>query len=147
MRTYYRGPDAVVTSEFFAGRAVPARQYAIRDLRNVRIAHSEPAGSRPTARHALLGMLVIAVASVPLWKASPLAALGLLMLGAPAVAAGALFWRLRPQQWALRATYRGHEVTLYASQDERVFHQVARALRRAIEEARPLAPWGDLAAA
>jgi len=147
MRTYYRGPDAVVTSDVFVGRNAPAAPFAIRDLRNVCITHSEPSDFRPTVAHALIGMLIIAVAAWPLWKASPLYALGLIALGMPGVVAGAMFWRLRPQYWELRATYRGQDVTLYSSLDERVFNQVSRALRRAIEDARPPSPWDDLAAA
>jgi hypothetical protein len=98
MRTYYRGPDAVVTSTVFATH----RLYAIRDLRDVRIHH---------------------------------------------VTNGLVLWRLRPQHYLLRATYRGATVTLYTSTDQRVFNQVTRALRRAIEDAHPPAAWPDLAVA
>jgi uncharacterized protein DUF6232 len=45
----------------------------------------------------------------------------------------------------LRATYRDRPVRLYASTDARVFHQVSRALRRAIENDR--APYAGGAAA
>jgi hypothetical protein len=39
--------------------------------------------------------------------------------------------------WALTAAYRGDEqVTLYTSADVRVFNQVSRALRRAMEDTR-----------
>ena len=144
MRTYYRGPDAVVTSTVFAGRAT-ATPYAIRDLQNVRIARTEQ--PQPSAPHVAAGILAIAVAAWPLWKASPLYALALVALGMPALAAGVVMWRLRPQTWELRATYRVVEVTLYSSTHERVFNQVSRALRRAIEDAHPPATWTDLAVA
>jgi hypothetical protein len=65
----------------------------------------------------------------------------------PALVVGAVFWRRRPQRWELRATYQGQDVELYSSLDERVFNQIARALRRAIEDARPPSEWDDLAAA
>jgi hypothetical protein len=39
--------------------------------------------------------------------------------------------------WHLQATYRGLEARLYSSPDPRVFNQVARALRRSIEDSRP----------
>jgi hypothetical protein len=90
MRTYYRGPDAVVTSAVFAHESAT---YAIRDLRDVCIHH---------------------------------------------VTTGVVLWRLRSRTFLLRATYRGTEVTLYASTDERVFNQVSRALRRAIEDSRTI---------
>ncbi|MFI7539733.1 DUF6232 family protein [Actinoplanes sp. NPDC049599] len=144
MRTYYRGPDAVVTSTVFAGRAT-ARPYAIRDLRNVRIARTEQ--SQPSATHVTAALLMIAVAAWPLAKASPLYALALVALGMPALAAGVVMWRLRPQTWELRATYRGSETVLFSSTDERVFNQVSRALRRAIEDVHPPATWTDLAVA
>jgi len=147
MRTYYRGPDAVVTSDVFVGRDAPAEPFAIRELRNVCITNREPSDLRPTAAHVLIGMLIIAVAAWPLWKASPLYAGGLIALGVPGVVAGAMCWRHRPQHWELRATYRGSDVKLYSSPDERVFNQVSRALRRAIEDARPPSPWDDRAVA
>ena len=144
MRTYYRGPDAVVTSTVFAGRAA-ATPYAIRDLRNVRITRTEQ--PQPSVTHLAAGVLFIAAAVWPLWKASPLYAMALVALGMPALAAGVVLWRLRPQTFQLRATYRGVEVLLYTSTDERVFNQVTRALRRAIEDVHPPATWTDLAVA
>ena len=144
MRTYYRGPDAVVTSTVFAGRGT-AKPYAIRDLRNVHITRTEP--TRPTGVHVAAGLLIIAAIAWPLWKASPLYAWALLALGGPTLSVGAAVWRRRPQTFQLRAAYRGTDVLLYTSTDERVFNQVARALRRAIEDARPPATWTDLAAA
>ncbi len=141
MRTYYRGPDAVVTSTVFAGRAT-AQPYVIRDLRNVHISRAEQ--FEPSGAHVAAGLLIITAAAWPLWKASPLYALTLLALGVPALVAGAVMWRRRPQSWELRATYRGAAVTLYSSSDQRVFNQVTRALRRAIEDAHPPATWTDL---
>jgi hypothetical protein len=145
MRTYYRGPDAVVTSAVFVGCIDPTKPYAIRDLRKVCISHTDAERFGPG--HLTAGLLLIAVAAWPLWQASRLYAVILMALGMPAVAAGAAFWRLRPQHWELRATYRGRDVALYSSADERVFNQVSRALRRAIEDARPPSVWDDDAAA
>jgi hypothetical protein len=100
MRTYYRGPDVVVTTTVFAARG--SQPCAIRELRDVCIHH---------------------------------------------VTTGVVLWRLRPQFFVLRATYRGNTVTLYASTNKRVFNQVSRALRRAIEDARLAATWEKLASA
>ena len=95
MRLYYRGREAVVTSELFVRRHPRPGQFMIRELRNVRIA--------------VPGRLVEAL--------------------------------FRPQlstrEWALWADYRGRSVALYTSPDERVFNQVVRALRRALEETEP----------
>jgi len=144
MRTYYRGPDAVVTSTLFVSRST-AKPYAIRDLRNVHIIRTEP--TQPTAAHVTAGLLIIAAAAWPLWKVAPLYAWALIALGVPALAVGVAMWRRRPQTFQLRAAYGGTDLLLYSSTDERVFNQVIRALRRAIEDARPPATWTDLAAA
>jgi len=146
MRTYYRGPDAVVTSEIFVGNGAPRTQFAIRELRNVCIARTEAEDFRPSAVRITGGLVIIAMAAWPLWMASPSLALALIALGVPATVVAAAFWRLRPQRWELRATYRGADVELYTSADERVFNQVSRALRRAIENVHPPSVW-DFAAA
>ena len=52
----------------------------------------------------------------------------------------------RAQVWELHATYRNAAVVLYASNDARVFNQVGRALRRAMEDADPHARWNGEAA-
>jgi hypothetical protein len=95
MRTYYRGPDAVVTSELFVWLTRPARIFVIRELRDV---------------------------------------------GITGTAVDRGWWRTG--RWSeLRASYRGSDVILFAGTDTRVFNQIARALRRALEEARPHATW------
>jgi hypothetical protein len=95
MRLYYRGREALVTSELFVRRAPSPREFAIRGLRNVRIA---------------VPGRVVEVLFRP---------------------------QLSTREWALWADYHGRSVTLYTSPDERVFNQVARALRRALEECEP----------
>jgi hypothetical protein len=49
--------------------------------------------------------------------------------------------------WQVRATYRGAVTIVYESTDVRVFNQVTRALRRAIEDATPAPTGRDLAIA
>jgi hypothetical protein len=41
----------------------------------------------------------------------------------------------RPRRWELVTVEHGAEVLIFASRDERVFNQVVRALRRAVEHA------------
>jgi hypothetical protein len=78
---------------------------------------------------------------------SPIAyALGAVAVAVPTVWAAART-RTRPRRSELQATYRGSRVVLYASSDVRVFNQVTRALRRAVEDARPPSDDYDLAAA
>jgi len=135
MRTYYRGRDAVVTSELFVRRVTSTKSYAIRDLRNVCIASDQhSARSRPAAG---IGFLGLAGALVALATGS-LDALVLLGPATTLAVAGILLWPRRRANWELRASYRGSTISLYSSCDVTVFNQVARALRRAIEaERRP----------
>ncbi len=138
MRIYYQGPEAVVTSDFFIRRGSAPSTYAIRDLRAVCIAPDEASGLGAigySAAAALLAAFVIFEASSP-WYA-------LAFLGAAAVGVGciAVRRRHRPRRHELRADYRGVRVSLYASSDARVFNQVSRALRRAMENLPPPSSW------
>lgn len=144
MRIYYRGPDAVVTSELFVRRGSPPGRFAIHDLREVTIASAEHEGAQLTT-------VIPFFAAATLVAAAVIAAAGGVLIG---VALGAVALTVclacmvidehRPRRWELRGRYRNEAVTLFSSSDERVFHQVSRALRRAIEESRPL---GGVAAA
>jgi Family of unknown function (DUF6232) len=140
MRTYYRGNDAVVTSELFVRRSASTKSFAIREMRNVCISCADGTGrSKPlVAVAALLGLTATAAA----WSTGSWYALVLFAAAAPTGAA-ALFWRPRPARWELRAVYRGQDVALYASADVRVFNQVTRALRRAIEDDRHAPTWEE----
>jgi hypothetical protein len=137
MRIYYRGPDAVVTSEFFVRRGSPPGRFAIRDLRDVCIAPGETEGVRlsaivlPAAVAALVAAAAVSVAG------GVALAAGILVAASGTGAACAVVQQHRPRRRELRATYRDREVTIYTSTDARVFNQVARALRRAMENARP----------
>ncbi|MFI5494383.1 DUF6232 family protein [Actinoplanes sp. NPDC051859] len=146
MRLYYRGPDAMVTSEHFVHRTpTTTRAFLIRDLRDVCITSVEDPGTPAVA--ALAAMAVMLVAAIPLGKLSPLYAVGFLGLSGFGLATAALLRRSRPRTWMLHAIYHGQSVELYASRDARVFNQVSRALRRAIEDVRPPSSWDDFAAA
>jgi hypothetical protein len=147
MRIYYRGPDVVVTSELFVRHGPAPGRFAIRDLRDVGIAPVVPPGVRPE-------VVVPPAAVAALVTAAVVSAVGgVLVAVAIAVSAGAagvvfaVISQRRPRLWELRATYRGREVTLYVSADARVFNQVGRALRRAIEAEREWPPHTTGAAA
>jgi len=146
MRIYYRGPDVVVTSELFVvRRGSPPGRFAIRDLRDVCIAPGQPEGVRLSAvvPPAAAAVLVAAVAVSA--AGGVLVGVAIAVSAAGAGLACAVVHQHRPRRWELRATYRERSVSLYASTDARVFHQVSRALRRAIENDRP--PFADGAAA
>jgi hypothetical protein len=137
MRTYYRGPDALVTDEHFIWRTPSSQIFAVGELRNVGLIRGGVAPRRPAG--ALIALTLLVAASAAGWVTFgatvgySLAALSL-MITALALAT------LRQQAahiWHLQATYRGLEARLYSSPDPRVFNQVARALRRSIEDSRP----------
>ncbi|MEV6489348.1 DUF6232 family protein [Actinoplanes sp. NPDC051633] len=132
-RTYYRGPDAVVTSELFVWRTKPARIFVIRELGHVGITCGDPDRARPHTTHAAAGSAALAIAVWLIVDAPVLLVATCLAVALPVAAIGA-YWRLRPRLWRLHATYRGDDVVLYASTNGRVFNQVIRALRRAIED-------------
>ncbi|MFF5080653.1 DUF6232 family protein [Actinoplanes sp. NPDC000266] len=143
-RTYYRGPDAVVTDDYFVWRTTPVRSYVVRDLRNVGQlrAVAEPASSVRVSVAAALTVGVIGAGWTVL-EPPHAYAIGLVAVTVPvACTLPSMFRRRGGRAWELHASYRGVEVVLYSCGEERQFNQVKRALRRAMEDARP--PAGDL---
>lgn len=143
-RTYYRGPDAVVTDRLFVWHTTSTQGFVIRELQNVRLVQAETERPRPYTAHLVGGVLILSAAGWTLLKYPAVYALVLLAIAIPAVFAAS--WRTRPRRWEMRATYRGRRVVLYASADSRVFNQVTRALRRSVEDARPASTPYDLLA-
>jgi hypothetical protein len=144
-RTYYRGPDAVVTDRLFVWHTTPTRSFVVRDLRNVVFVRRGMEHLRAYTAYAAVGALILAAAMWTMVQ-SHAYALGILAVAIPTLFA-VVGVQTRPRRWELRATYRGAPVVLYASSDVRVFNQVTRALRRAVEDARPPHRDYDLAAA
>jgi len=129
MRTYYRGPDAVITDTHFVWQSPTVRIFAIDDLRDVRLVRVVAGG--PSGVAVALGFGLSALAVVTGLKFGALAAAPLVAAVVLLVLAG-----LRGRSghaWEIRARYRSQEVTLYTSEDPRIFNQVTRALRRTIE--------------
>jgi hypothetical protein len=131
VRTYYRGPDAAVTDELFIWQAGSTRSFVVAELRRVSMERQE---------HSRLGRVVVAVLLAVAgagWVQLELPARWYVGIGALVVGLAVAGWPPHTRLWALKAAYRGDdEVTLYTSGDPRVFHQVSRALRRAMEDAR-----------
>ena len=131
MRTYYRGPDAAVTDELFIWQAGATKVFVVAELRHVSIERE----TRSRLGRVVAGVL-LAVAGAA-WVQLVLPARWYVGAGALVAALAVAGWPPHTRTWALRAGYRGEEqVTLYTSVDPRVFHQVSRALRRAVEDAR-----------
>ncbi len=142
-RTYYLGPDAVVTDELFVWQAAAPARFVVRDLRKVGLVR---AGSdvQKFVPALFVGALVLAGTSLALLDPPTSYAVSLLAVVGPGLLS--TVWLTRKRRWELHASYRGAQVVIYSSTDARVFNQVSRALRRAMENARP--PSGiDLAAA
>lgn len=147
MRIYYRGPDALVTSERFVWQTMSSRMFVVQALGNVVLVRCQVPARRTNPA------LPVAVVLIPLAAASWLLAGPVVgaAIGFLAVLAGAAAVAVRPRrtvrEWQVRATYFGAPVTVYASTDQRVFNQVTRALRRARENGRPIVEEPGLAAA
>ena len=131
MRTYYRGPDAAVTDELFIWQSGATKAFVVAELRRVSMERED---------HSRLGRVVgavlLAVAGAA-WVQLELPARWYVGIAALLVALVIAGWPPHTRRWALTAAYRHEEqVTLYTSADPRVFNQVSRALRRAMEDAR-----------
>ncbi|GIE98285.1 DUF6232 family protein [Paractinoplanes rishiriensis] len=135
MRIYYRGPDAIVTSELFIRCGSPPGRFAIGDLRQVGIAPGAEEVARPAVIVSAAAAALVAAAAVSA-AGGVLVALTILVVASVAGGVTGLIRCRKPRRLELRATYRGRETTLYSSTDERVFNQVSRALRRALEDHR-----------
>ena len=135
MRTYYRGPDALVTEEHVVWRTGTSRILPVRELHNVGLVRDDTVDRRANiALVATAGMIGFTVTAWMLAGRVVGLALGFVSLVAATVA---VTTRQRRVVWQVRATYRGVDVVVYSSPDARVFNQVARALRRALEVNRP----------
>ncbi|MFC7274329.1 DUF6232 family protein [Paractinoplanes rhizophilus] len=130
MRTYYRGPDAVITETHFVWQSPRVKIFAIEDLDDVRLERAV-AGAPSGVEFALgLGLLLLAVVAGLKFGALAAAPLIVAIVG---VALFALRRRSSGHAWEIRARYRAEDVTVYTSPDPRIFNQVTRALRRTIE--------------
>jgi Family of unknown function (DUF6232) len=132
MRTYYNGPDALITENHFIWRSDPVRAFIIRDLRDVRLVQRDVGSPRVILMTATMAAAALVIA--PGWLLIH-TTVGRLVLLAAAVAAVTLatIGRRNVHQWELRAVYQSREVILYTTLEIRTFNQVTRALRRALE--------------
>ena len=142
-RIYYRGPDALVSDDRFVWHPTTAPVvFAVPDLRNVGLVQA-PARVRTFAPVAVAVIVAMAAAG---WILLPDPAIYVLVFLGLAILGVAVAWR-EPGRWELHAQYRGTAVVLYSSSNPRIFNQVSRALRRAMEDRRRTS-WGyGLAAA
>lgn len=134
MRTFYDGPDALVTENHFIWRTDPLRAFIIGDLRDVRLVQRDVGSRRVIVTAATIAAAALIVA--PGWLVLHTTVDRLVLLGAAVVAVTlATLGRRSVHQWELRATYQTREVVLYTTLELRTFNQVTRALRRSLESA------------
>lgn len=146
-RIYYQGADALVTEHQFVWlSAAPRRTFAVRHLHNVGLVRDTADRRSDVATVVTAGMVGIAGA---VWLvAGPVVGLALGFAALVAATAAVTTRRHRTvRTWQVRATYHGVDTIIYASGDVRVFNQVARALRRSLEDRRPVRSRYGLAAA
>ncbi len=137
MRTYYRGPDAIVTGRHFVRISSPAQVFEIAEIREVRVVRGELAAA---VAGAMIGGVVAAVTLTGVsWvyagrSAGLVAAAAAIVLCLITVAT---VRRQTPRMWSLEADYSGTWTTLYSSADSTTFNQVKRAVCRIIETRSP----------
>jgi hypothetical protein len=138
MRTFYRGPDAVITDTHFVWQTPSVKIFAIEDLADIRLERTVAAGR--SGMEFAVGLGLLTLTAVAGWKFGPAAAAPLTV----ALAAWVLIAlrRRSAHAWEIRARYRAEEVTVYTSRDPRVFNQVTRALRRTVEQRGAPQPYG-----
>jgi hypothetical protein len=135
LRTYYDGPDALVTEHHFIWRTDPLRAFIIGDLRDVRLVQRDVGSPRKIIALAALAAAALIVA--PGWLLIHTMGGRLVLVGAAAAAVSlATLGRRSVHQWELRAAYQSRETVLYTTLEIRTFNQVTRALRRSIESDR-----------
>lgn len=126
---YYRGPDIAVTNHHLH---TGSDRYPLAEL-------DELGTVRGPAHPAVLISTVIAVAQAPIavpvvvLVRSPLAFLLAAVLLVVPIVVAIVSARRWPPRLELQARFRGRELVLYGSHDERRYGQVARAVRRAVE--------------
>ncbi len=135
MRVFYRGPRALITADAITVAQSASRSFVLMELADVYIVRQQAApsvgGTRPLGVSALVGGIVIAPV---VGRESVLLAVavlvGLLLCAFVCLRVGP------PAHHELVATYRGRTVVVFASEDQREFDQVCRALQRALEQLR-----------
>lgn len=137
---YYCGPCALITHDVYEVRRPVRESFPIRDLRSVQIVqHEKPPSTAGVALFRILNVLLAIsaiVVSVIAWRqidSSEVVVIALLVTTASSVVSAGC-WRVPAQPFELVATFRGREICLLRTTDQRELGQVSRALVRAMEQ-------------
>ncbi len=139
MRVFYRGPDALITESQFVWLAESPRAFGVNELRGATITRRQVKGAwaPATAAAAAATALVLAPGYAMLTSLTARLSLGGV---AALIVIFALLRSKTGSRWELIASYPDRRVTIYRAYDATAFHQVSRALGRALESGFTIAP-------
>lgn len=135
MRVFYRGPRAVVTADVITIRSSVSHSFVLANLSDFCLVAQRgaegPGAGRTMGVSALVGGIVVVPVMGPVSVILTAVMASALFLGAfVCLQAGP------PAHRELVASYRGHQVVVFSSDDEREFGQVCRGIQRAMEQQR-----------
>jgi hypothetical protein len=133
MRVYYRGPRALITADTITVARSTSRSYLLSELASVYVVRQRAAQSLRSTRSMGVSALVGSLMIVPIAGRTSVVLAAVIFVGLLVCA----FVCLRvgpPAHHELVATYRGRQVLVFASDDQREFNQVCRGLQRAREQ-------------
>ncbi len=129
---HYRRNGVVITSRYVA---VGASRYNLSDLSDLSSARGSTHPGVLTGVFAAVGLLLVIIPMLIMHRFTALAVtVPMLLVAGLTSYVSARRW---PAQREIIARYRGRLVTLFKTNDEQQFGQVARALQRAVEAAHP----------
>lgn len=129
MTIFYLSPDLTIDDRAYV---TTGGHYLLDDLRDLHVVRGKRDQLPRSGAHAALGALVLAAVSGPVLDTPAGWAIGALTFLIVAGTGGISLLNRRPR-WELRAAYRGADVCLLSTTDERTFGQVRRGLLRAVE--------------
>ena len=121
-------------------RTAPAGIVKVRDLRRIAVVQRPQDLRSPRAVVSVSIALIVLSASVAVGVTAGSTSAWVVGAVASMAALGYSWSAIRgaPRVWEITAAYKGDSVTLFATTDARAFNQVTRALRRAVEDSRPM---------
>lgn len=131
MAVHYRSHELIINNEAIV-ELLSAQRFNLADLRRIRVVRRDADRSRRTTTNAVAGLLVL-VAAASFFLDSPMGWATTALAIVASVGMGGASHLLKRARWQLQAVYRGADICLYSTTDERAFGQVRRGLIRALE--------------
>ncbi len=134
-RTYYRGPDCLVTETHFVHLLAGGdRAFLVSDLLEVGTTRRRGPNYVPVV--VAVSVVVLGGAIVSVFMPHPWVWVTAGMVAVAALVVGRSVLNRHPLTYALQASHRGVPVELYTSTEAQRFAQVCRALQRSLEHHR-----------